>query len=296
MTRKKIVNKAKITKDDLDPSKDEFVTKSMSFLDWAVERRKQIGVLLGIALVASVAGIVIVNKKEADAAKASQSLALGLDASIAPIIETSDEDGVPAQTNDDFLSFENTGARTTETLKLLDEAIAKNKDNPISKYAELVKASALFEKGETDNAISLYEAFLASQSSPQIGWLTQNALEGLAVALESAGKLDVAKEKYKKLAEISTGRMALWAKYNEARIAQKKGEDMDGVIAALKDVVTQISEEGEGSGYDYLFVEARSRLLSLDPEADVPEMPSQISPELLQQLMRAQQAGAGDVQ
>ena len=60
MARKKIrqTDKPK-RKDELDPAKDEFITKSISALDWAYERRRPIALVLGLALVAAIAGIII---------------------------------------------------------------------------------------------------------------------------------------------------------------------------------------------------------------------------------------------
>ena len=85
MARKVITNK-KSRKDDLDPNKDEFIERSMSFLDWAVERRKQIGALLLVALVAAIAGIAFNHYSESKAEEQSAAVEDELAAIVAPVM------------------------------------------------------------------------------------------------------------------------------------------------------------------------------------------------------------------
>lgn len=299
MARKKIVTK-KSQKDDLDPTKDQFVTRSISVLDWLVDRRRQIGLLLVVALIAAIAGIVIDRLMQSRNEDASALLGKGLEAATAEVVPPRDDE-IPAEEDEgERLTFETRGARATEALKRFDETVKEQGTSVVGRLAELGIADAHFDLGEYDEAIAAYQAFLAD-AKDDVAWLRVNATEGLGHALEAAGKLDEARAKFKELADQETGRVALLARYEEARIANQL-EDKNAATELLKEVMKGIVDDTENSydRLDYLFVQASDLLLTLDPEADVPSLPGGgfgglegIDPALLQQLIRAQQGAGG---
>ena len=302
MARKKIVQKTR-RKDELDPTKDQFVTKSISFLDWAVERRRQILVFFGAAIVFSIAGIMINRWIESKRAEASGILGHALDAHLAPLVPPQEGDVPPPEEegDDDELTYESAGARATESLKRFETAIADQGDSSVGMMALLGAAAAHLDLGENDKAIEKYEQFLEGGAA-DAPWLAPNALGGLGHALERAGKLDEARARYKELADGSAGRTKLVARYDEARIAERQG-DKDAAKKMLEEIVGEITEGGEYDRLDFLFIEAGERLKALDPDADVPSLPGGgfggldgIDPAVLQQLMQAQQAGGGAIQ
>lgn len=305
VARKKISQKVR-RKDELDPTKDQFVSKSISLLDWAVERRRQIGLILGVALLAAVAAILVNRTIEGKRAEASALLGDALEAYLSPLEPAGDEVPPPPEAEgddeDEILTYETAGARATESLRRFETAITDQGDSPVGAMALLGAASSHLALGETDRAIEKYEQFLAAGTvdSP---WLRPNALAGLGHALEEAGKLDEARDRYSELADSTEGRTRLAARYDEARIAEQQG-DLDAAKQMLKEVVDQITETGKYDRLDFLFLEAGERLKSLDPEADVPSLPGGgfggldgIDPATLEQLLRARQAaGAGGIQ
>lgn len=191
MTRKKIDVKVESDKDRLDPSKDEFVVTSMSFLDWLVERRRQVGVILALALLVAVGAIVFNNHRDSVAAESSMRLSAGLDAWTAPIVRTTDENGVPMERNNDLLSFESREKRATETLSRTEKAISSGDVDVYARLAGLIKASALFDKGDYDKAAAAYQSFLSGDAAG-VSWLYANAFEGLISSLHAAGKKEEA--------------------------------------------------------------------------------------------------------
>jgi tetratricopeptide (TPR) repeat protein len=299
VARKKISQKTR-RKDDLDPTKDQFVARSMSFIDWAVERRRHIGVILGVALVAAIGGIVVDRTIEGRRADASLLIGDALESFFAPLVPATDEIAAAEdEDEEERLSYETAGARATESLKRFETAVDDQGNSAIGLMSLVGAAASHLELGEVDEAIEKYERFLAEGGTGETAWLKYNALEGLGHALEQAGRLDDARARYKELAEQSEGRVKLFARYDEARIAQLQG-DRAAAADILTEVVDAITEDGEFDRLDFLFIEAGERLKVLDPEADVPSLPGGgfggmegIDPALLQKFLEAQQAAGG---
>ncbi|MBN2341047.1 MAG: hypothetical protein JXX29_15330 [Deltaproteobacteria bacterium] len=284
MGRKKIVKKDSSDKrDDLDPSKDEFVQKSMSFLDWVVERRKQVGLLLGTVLVVWVGVIVYNHVTEQKIQDASAVLSEGLEATIAPIAGA---DVTDAQGEE--LTYASREARAKEAVSRLDKAIKETQGTPVASVAKLAKAAALVDEGKLDEGIALYKQCLNDKS---LEVFKESILAALAAALESKGNDEEAQKTYQQLAESSTGRIAMWARLGIASILHRRGEELEKAETMLKSIVDEVVASSEPSKNDYLLVQARTQLLAINPDADVPEIPEGINPMILQQLMQAQQAG-----
>ncbi|MBN2718250.1 MAG: hypothetical protein JXX14_20565 [Deltaproteobacteria bacterium] len=284
MARKKIENKTQENKDHLDPSKDEFVQRSMSFLDWAVERRKAVGLLLGTALAAWVGVIVYNHLTEQKIQDASKLLADGLEVSLAPI--AGDDDSAPL--DEDVMSYKSKDDRAKEAVKRLDKAIQDTAKTPVASAARLAKAAALIDEGRQEEAIKIYQE---CAQDPNLKVFKESVLAALAQAYESIGKNDDAQKTYQQLADESIGRINLWAKVGVATVLKRKGEDLEKAETMLKGVLDEIVAEGEPDSNDYLLVQAREIMLAINPDAAVPEIPAGINPMILQQLMQAQQAG-----
>ena len=284
MARKKIETKKAESKDHLDPSKDEFVQKSMSFLDWAVERRKPIGALLFTGLAIWVGIIVYNHFNEEKIQDASKVLSEGLAVTIAPV--AGDEGAVSP--DEDVLTYKTKADRAKEAVKRLDKAIEKTKQTPVAAAARLAKAGALVEEGKLEEAIKLYTE---CADDPALAVFKESVQAALALAYESVGKDDDAQKTWQKLADQSHGRVKLWAKLGVAGVLQRKGESLDKAETILKGVLDEVIAGGQPDRNDYLLVQARQTLLAINPDADVPEIPAGINPMILQQLMQAQQAG-----
>ncbi len=295
-TKIKSTDKSKDRKDDLDPNNDEFIQTTRSALDWAYERRRFLGLLIVVALLAAVGGILTRRMIQADQADASKVYGEALEVATAPIIVRETED-IPPKAEDDALSFGSIEARATEALKQYEKTITEKGDTKVGALAVAGKADALFQLGRYDEAIKAYEDFLSKDIGKEADVsLRALVVEGLGNAYEAAGKLDEAKAKFEQLAEKEPGVAGRMANYHLARLAQAGGEEDEAKKLYAK-VIDQSKEQGRVSKLDFLFTQARESLLALDPEADVPPLPSgmglnDIDPALLQQLM-SQQAGGG---
>jgi hypothetical protein len=116
--------------------------------------------------------------------------------------------------------------------------------------------------------------------------------------MEAAGKIDEARARFETLMAESQGEAKKMATYQAARMAQLKG-DSAAAAKLLKQVMDMYKGDVKPSRLDMLFVQARTRLLLLDPKAEVPDLPAGgmgafegIDPRILEQLMQAR-GGAG---
>ncbi|HUT78635.1 MAG TPA: hypothetical protein VM285_13155 [Polyangia bacterium] len=297
MARKKIKEKTN-RKDDLDPGKDNFIEKSMSVFDWAMSRRRQLGVALGVALLAAVAGIIVNRVLESRRAEASAMLDEALTAALAPVEHLGDDPESPLEPEKGQpLSFESRAARATETIARATKVEQAEGGSAIGAAARLLEAGARLDLGEHEAAIAAYEAFL-DEAGSDLDWLRPNAMEGLGLALEAAGKSEEARARFQEIGRTATGRTALAAKYNDARLARVLG-DNTGAAELLREVMTGIVED-EYDRLDYLFIQAGNLLRAVDPEAHVPSLPGGgmggFDPAMLEQLIQAQQAAGGGPQ
>jgi tetratricopeptide (TPR) repeat protein len=298
VTRKKISVKTD-RKDNLDPMKDGFITKSAAIFSWVVDRRQPIGIAAVAALVIVVGVIAVSSLIDSGRAEASALLGRGFEAYLAPVIPAADVPKDLKKKAPDFVFYETRKARAEEAQKRFDKAAAAEAGSPIGAIARLGVAASHYDLGAFDKAAAEYEKFLgeADQGS---AWLKANALEGLGQALEAQGKLDEARKRYKELGDLDAGTSSLIGRYHEARIAIQKGET-DAAKKLLIGVVGVVKERGQIDALNYVFIASRELLLSIDPKADVPGLPSAglsglegIDPAVLEQLLRSKQAaGAG---
>jgi tetratricopeptide (TPR) repeat protein len=196
------------------------------------------------------------------------------------------------ETEDDKIMFETEKAKATESLKKFEIA-AEETDSSIALLSQLGLATSHANLGEYDKAIALYEKILSSGDSA-LSFIKPNAVEGLGYALEASGKNKEAKARFDDLIESQQGTAAAMAKYHAARlsIADGNAEDAEKL---LQEIVDAYKEQDQVGRLNFLFVKARQQLLQINPDADVPDMPTGgqgIDPNLLKQMMQ-NQAGGG---
>ena len=300
MTRKKIVIKDKDKKrDDLDPMKDKFISRSAAVFTWLMDRRKPFGIAAATLLVAIIGGIAVSSLLNSKRAEAAATLEKGLEAELAPVVAAADRPADLDKTNPDLLMFETRKARAEEAKVRFEKATSALAGKPAGAIAHIGLAASLMDLGTYDKAAAEYEAFLAADDGAT--WLRPNALEGLGQALEAQGKLDDARKRYKELGDLNAGDASAIGKVDEARVAVAKG-DTDGAKKLLTDVIAGAKTAQQIDATNVAFVQAREALLAIDPKADVPSLPvgglDGIDPETLQRYIQAmqqqQQAGGAD--
>ena len=298
MTRKRISVKTD-KKDDLDPMNDKFVVQSATIFTWVVDRRRPIGFAAVAALVIIVGVIALSTFVDSGRAEASALLSKGFEAYLAPVIPAAEVPKDIKKKAPDLVYFETRKARAQEAQKRFDKAAATESGSPIGAIARLGVAASQYDLGAFDKAAAEYEKSLGELGADN-AWLKANALEGLGQALEAQGKLDDARKRYKELGELGAGAASQIGRYHEARLAVQKGEP-DAAKKLLTEIIDAAKAQDQIDGLNYVFIASRELLLSIDPKADVPALPSAgfsgldgIDPAMLEQLLRAKQAaGAG---
>ncbi len=297
MSQKKIKNTEKRS-DDLDPNQDEFISKTTSVFDWAYEHRRPIGLLIAVALIGSVAGIALDRILAGRAAEESKLLGQGLEAAVAEVIPPAEDGETSAKPEgvEERLTFASQSAQASEAMKRWKEVVSGT-SNSIRGIGQLGVAAAHFELGEYDKAVEEYEELLSSNDA-NLKFLRSEIVEGLGYALEASGKVDAALKRIEALITETEGEARKSATYQAGRLAQLKG-DKEAAKKYFKEVMAAYSDTEQPSRLDVVFVQARSRLLQLDPSAKVPDMPAGgmgafdgMDPRILQQLMQARGAGA----
>jgi tetratricopeptide (TPR) repeat protein len=300
VTRKKIVVKDKDKKkDDLDPMKDKFISRSATAFTWLMDRRKPFGIAAATLLVAIVAAIAVSSLLNSKRAEAASTLEKGLEADLAPVVPLADRPKDLEKTNPDLVLFETRKARAEESKRRFEKAASDLAGKPAGDIARLGLAASLQDLGAYDKAEAEYQKFL-DDASDGADWLKANALEGLGQALEAQGKLDEARKRYQQLGDMNAGDLSAMGRVHEARVAAAKG-DKDAAKKLLTEVIAAAKAGARIDASNLAFVQARAQLLVLDPGADVPRLPATglsgldgIDPALLEQLLKSQQAAGAD--
>lgn len=293
MARKKIKARED-KKTDANSMDDEFIQKTTSVFDWSYQHRRPLVMVAVIALLVAVGGIAIDHFSSKSLAQESMLLSKGLEAIVAPVIPSKGDDVIPPK-EDERLTFDSLKARATESLKAIGE-VPSGVGGGVEVAKLFVEAASHFDLGEYDQAIASYEA-LVGRTQKEIEFLRPSVLEGLGLSLEAAGRNDDAKKRFDELSKLQ-GVSGELGKYHLGRI-EEEGGNVEQAKKLYKEVVDAFAERGNKSSRDYLFVNARERLLALDPTAEVPAPASSglnfddMDPELLKQILQMQQQGGG---
>jgi hypothetical protein len=301
VSRTKISDSKKSRKDDLDPNQDQFIAKTMTVFDWVTEHRRPIIAGVGLIVLGTVVYIAVSAVIEKSHAEKTDVLFGAVKVAMGSVKSASADptEAPPASktASKDELSFDTRATRATQAADKFAKVEQELGGTALGATALLGEAASRYDLGQYDKAIAGYEKFLG-QVGDDADWLRPAAVEGLAYSYEAAGKLDEAAVKWKEMENAYGGRTALLARYQQARIAERKN-DKDRAVAIYKDVIGKLGDQGKPDRFDDLFGQVRERLLALDPKAEVPDMPSSlggldgIDPALLEKLLRAKGAGKG---
>ncbi|MDD5305702.1 MAG: hypothetical protein PHU25_00135 [Deltaproteobacteria bacterium] len=294
MSRTKIAEK-KRRKDELDPTQDQFIAKTMTVFDWMTEHRRPLIAGVCLVILGTVVYVAVSAIVEKGHAEKTDLLFDAVKVAMGSVRSASADPTETPPLPKGELSFDTRSARATQATDKFVKVEQELGGSEIGAVAALGEAASRYDLGQYDKAIAAYEKFLG-EVRDNAEWLRPAAIEGLAYSYEAKGKLDEAAAKWREMEKGYGDRTALLAKYHQARIAERKNEK-DRAVALLKDVVTKLGEQGRPDRFDDLFAQTRERLLALDPSAEVPDMPSDVSglegidPALLQKLLRAKSAG-----
>lgn len=193
--------------------------------------------------------------------------------------------------------FKTEADRASKAVEAFAAAAKESADSTAARWAKLGQGSVLTLSGKAGDAVPLFAATFSSRGD-QMG-LGALALEGHALALETAGKADEALKQLEQLKTYDGGAYKDLAEYHVARIKLASG-DRDGAKTLLKGVYDRLGSPAEGAPKSrFLKGEVEVRLAELDSSL-VPAGGSgsqEFSPEeiqrLIQQMQQQQQHGGG---
>lgn len=189
--------------------------------------------------------------------------------------------------------FKSEADRANKAVEAFAAAAKESPDSTAARWAKLGQSSVLTLSGKAGDAVPLFAAsFSARGDQAGLGAL---ALEGHALSLETAGKVDEALKQLEQLKTYEGGAYKDLAEYHVARIKLAQG-DRDGAKTLLKGVYDRLGSPAEGAPKSrFLKGEVEVRLAELDSSL-VPAGGSgsqDFSPEEIQRLIQQLQQQKG---
>jgi tetratricopeptide (TPR) repeat protein len=233
-----------ITRKDMKEP-DKFQVAATQAATWVAARRKHVvwagAVAVAVVVLLAVLSAVNAGREERAGAAAADLLAvMGGEISSVPL------PGLPGP----FYPSED--ARQRAVVDAAGKVLAAHPGTGAAQLAALALGDAHAKLGEWDRAKPAYETFLAS--APKDDSLRFGALEGIAMAEEAAGKLDVAASAYERLGR-EVPAFADRADLERARVLAKAGKG-----AEAKELLSTFSDRHKQS---LLGPEAAERLARL---------------------------------
>lgn len=212
-------------------------------------------ILGGVVLALGVALAVIAARHFMHSGSAQQASQLAQALEIASAgVDAEDSDG---KNDDGKPVFKTEQERASKALAAFD-VVAKGDDGSASRWANLAGGASLVQLGKFDDAQKRFAA-LRADKEPEIA---ARALEGLGIALESAGKPDEASKQFQELAKLQGSKEL--GEFHLARLQLARG-DIEGGKTALKTLYDYLGTQAEGSAPSrYLRAEVEVRLAEID--------------------------------
>lgn len=223
---------------------DEFVSFWTHFGQKLAEHRNKVLALLATVVVVVAAAWGLSSYRATQAAKATEALARIERIATAPLLPEKVDEKAAAEVKADedplVPRFKTEKERLEAAIKEADNFVATFGRDGLGRKALLGKAGRLVVLGQAAEAATLYETLAANETQPDLRLIQQ---DGVAAALEAAGKLDEALRAYTTLADAaqrSGGTFYLdRALFAKARILEKQGKSKDAE-QALRDILAKV--------------------------------------------------------
>jgi tetratricopeptide (TPR) repeat protein len=175
------------------------------------------------------------------------------------------------------------------------EAIQTMK-GPAAGLAELGLAGILYDQGKFEEAKKTYEKVRDSELGKLDRDARARAIEGAGLSLEALGQADPALAAFKQLENSDIPGFGALGMYHQARVLLSKGE-RDPAKELLKKALEKLKKAAENdkrsasNGPDFLDLQVRELLASIDPGAVPPPAAGGVDLAALQEQLK--QAGGG---
>lgn len=170
------------------------------------------------------------------------------------------------------------------------QAIAARPGTPTASLAQIGLAGVLYDQKKYAEAIALYDEVASSKLAKMDPDVKGRAIEGSALALEAKGEDDKALKKFGELANAELDGFGDLARYHQARLHHKKGDDAKAKELLVK-LVEKLQKEKTAAGPSYLAGISRELLTSIDPKAVPPDTDEALQ-KALQQFQKKLPPGA----
>lgn len=201
------------------------------------------------------------NRSERDAATRVTDLVQNATVWTIPGVESSDD----ASTKELEVSAIAARQRATQVAAALAKEVAKSPTAPVTPWALLARANALYESGDYAAARRLFQqSFAADGDNVVIAW---RSLEGMALTYEAQQAWSEAEKRYQQIIKLAKGAFADPARYALARVHAAKGD-----AAVARQELTALTKKLTGeTRSDLAALRGRAerdlRVLEIDPQA-----------------------------
>ncbi|GAC1554252.1 MAG: hypothetical protein NVS3B10_15690 [Polyangiales bacterium] len=282
---------------------DALMATTLRAMDWASKNQRTIvyGVLATVLAAGAFAGWTTWRASRDE--KASDLLARGVSAELAPI-KQGDEDAEILKRLQ-FFATEDDKQKTA--LAAYADARAKYTDSGPGILARLGEAGVHLDRKEWDEALAAYGDVRNSSLAAADGNVRMRCIEGLGYAREGKGNLDDARRSFDELSNLDAKDAKPLGLYHLARLDLQKN-DKDAALNKLKNAREALTANPALSSR-FLKDQVERMMTRIDP-ASVPKAPptggvggmpggggpgghQQIAPETLQKLMQQMQGQGG---
>lgn len=254
-----------------------FVRKHFAWMQW----------LVVLTIVGAMALLVYNYRLNRERQKAGGELAEALQASMGRIAT-----GTPVTPSDPNLvdprpEFPSEEARTESALQQWDD-LAKQDEPELRLIGKLGKAGVLYEARKFEEAKTAYSAVVDDPVASRFDTLREQAVEGVGLSLEAAGKLDEALAAFDRMQNEPGDYAKRLARFHEARVRFTKGE-REKAQEILEKLDEELSKADSGGPEAYLEAAVQDLLKTVDP-SKIEQAPEGVSPEQLEQLKKQLEA------
>lgn len=203
-------------------NQDEFVDRGAKILEWIVKQRlKLVGIFVVAVAASTVLHFVVKARREALEAKAAVFLdgtkPLGEARNLLPQFVLGG-----AENAKEPLTPEERSKRLNDAAAAFGKARDEADGAPLGKISALGLAGARFEQGKFDEALKLYDEFVADEKADPVARAL--AVQGRAATLEATNKLPEAVEAWKKFENLDPKSYGVLAGLQIGRLLEQQGK------------------------------------------------------------------------
>lgn len=272
---------------------------------WIQNNWKVLQWVITAAILVGVGSLVYVWQTNKSTTAAADAYAAGLELEYAVVISPDEDERTDEQKQRDFRKvFASDAEKQQAVLDQYAKVTSEHAGSTPETLAKMGEAGVLLDKRDWDGAVAAFDQVIGSELAGSDPGLKARALESKGFALESKGDLAAAATVYQELSGSEQLFYQLTAKFHQARVLhlQKKDPEAITLLKETREAVSKAKIDSkvkfDVTPFRWLEREVKELLMALDP-SEIPVKaaggPGQITPEMIQQMLKEQGIQGGMV-